>query len=54
MIAIKAVAFVASAARVVYALPTNASLPVVDLEYTLHQATINVCITQFFKLWSRC
>ncbi|KAA8566567.1 hypothetical protein EYC84_009115 [Monilinia fructicola] len=41
MIAIKAVAFVASAARVVYALPTNASLPVVDLEYTLHQATIN-------------
>ncbi|KAF7876425.1 hypothetical protein EAF04_001517 [Stromatinia cepivora] len=41
MIAIKAIAIAAYATRVAYALPTNASLPVVDLEYALHQATIN-------------
>lgn len=49
MIAIKAIAFAALAARFTYALPTNASLPVVDLEYTLHRATINVCKPSFVR-----
>ncbi|ESZ96818.1 hypothetical protein SBOR_2819 [Sclerotinia borealis F-4128] len=42
MYAIKVVAIAACAVQlVVCALPTNASLPVVDIGYALHQATIN-------------
>ncbi|KAF5876692.1 putative carboxylesterase family protein [Botrytis fragariae] len=41
MIAIKAVVIAACAVQTAYALPTNASLPVVDLDYALHRATIN-------------
>ncbi|ATZ47555.1 hypothetical protein BCIN_02g08230 [Botrytis cinerea B05.10] len=41
MIAIKAVVIAACAVQAVYALPTNDTLPVVDLDYALHRATIN-------------
>lgn len=54
MIAIKAVVIAACAVQAVYALPTNDTLPVVDLDYALHRATINVCNLKSITFWSAC